>query len=351
MQDTDDAELRLGRRALEHRLSKYLEGLEPSLLGETTTLDVGRVELLGAGTRHFNYLAVVNGRKYVARFSLTNHPESHTEYEYMGLRAVGGVGIAPVAYYHESSKSHLGLPFIIMEYVDGSHPESFTQGLSREIARVVALMHSIDTGAPALLPIRRKVGKGEILKVVEEKVDYISRKLAGGTRGADLALHIAEGYEMVAGLDTGNCGNGVLAHGDISLHNIVLGNGGLRLIDWETVSITDPAYDIATFFDRAGLPQQCRNAFMEEYVSASGRYGIPGRLESFEKIRVFDRMCWCIWEAIDLLNGRRHEFEPSWRSPDLYIRHAQSRMEWCQTHGLMPKGISVSASIIREALT
>lgn len=326
------------KEMLESRLAKYFDSLDPAVLGEKTKLNVTRLEHMGAGTRHFNYLAVINGRSYNIRFSLTSHPEDHVEYEYRSLKAIENLGVAPKAHYHEASKEHLGIPFVVIEFVRGTHPTSFTPELLENLARAVIELHGVDTGDAAYSKIRRKSSKVGILSITREKVKYISKKAAEYEGNGNLRALLEKTYSGIEGIGPDDNPGAVLSHGDIALSNIIITESGLRLIDWETLNIGDPAYDIATFFDRSDLTQEQKSIFLNEYMKhVADPAGFVSRLEKFEKMRVFDRFCWCIWEAFDVREGARNGFFPEWRTVDLYIKDAKKRFVRCQELGIVPK--------------
>ena len=326
------------RESLESNLAKYFNSLDPRVFNENSRLNVTRIEHMGAGTRHFNYLAVINGKSYNIRFSLTSHPESHVEYEYMSLKAVEPLRIAPKAEYHEASKKHLGIPFVVIEYVDGVHPDAFTPQLLESLAKIVTSLHETDVNAKVYSGLRKKSTKADILSVVKEKANYISRKAAKHGGNGGFGSIVRNAYAKVDGIELEDHVRGVLSHGDIALSNIIITKSGIRLIDWETLNIGDPAYDIATFFDRSELTGEQKSLFLGEYLKhTSNPKEFISRLEKFEKIRVFDRFCWCIWEAFDVYEGARDGFFPIWRTVALYVENARRRFEKCRELGVIPK--------------
>ncbi len=326
----------ISRDDLGERTSRYIEKLNPAIFGEKKQLRVTNIQHIGAGTRHFNFLATINGRRYNVRFSLTDHPKAHIEYEYGALMALKDTGFAPRAFYYELNGSSLGLPFLILEYIDGKHPD-FNDKTVTELAKKIAEIHKTKLNGDAAKALRLKVTKEQILSVIKVKVDYLTKKMQQYNGPATFGNTLNGGYKKIDSLQVDETRGGVISHGDVAFHNIVITNAGLMLIDWETVTISDPGYDVAALFNRTGFDDAHKERFIEVYLSNIHDNDFRRRLEVFEKFRTFDRFCWLLWEAFDVQEGAKGGYFPEWRSADLYLKQAKEKMQQCKDLGILPK--------------
>ena len=82
-------------------------------------------------------------------------------------------------------------------------------------------------------------------------------------------------------------------HGDISKDNLLRTGNSLKLIDWESVRLSEPQFEIATALERLNLNGKKRKLFLSEYLKNSKKANLD-ELEKYEKIRCFDRLLWSI---------------------------------------------------------
>ncbi len=341
---------RHAKSALAKRAVAYIETLSPSIFDEKGKLKVTNIKEIGTGTRHFNYLVTMNGRKFLLRLSLTAEQEEHIRYEYEALQALQGTGTVPRVYYHEGTSEHMGRPFLIMEYVEGVHPSDFSVENVMQIAAAVARLHRTKLTDNIIKKLKHRVSKDEILSIIKERVDYLAEKNLELSGNPKLTQMLESTFETLEALDVRECSIGVLSHGDIASTNTVLTGPALKFIDWETIAITDPAYDIISLFDRSGFDRQQRETFMEGYLAIRPDRGLSSRMPAFEKLREFDRLCWYIWEALDVAEGAKDPLYPKWGTAELYASHARQRFAECKKLGIIPDSFSWKGLGVEELL-
>jgi nicotinamide-nucleotide adenylyltransferase len=314
---------------------RHIATVEPMLL--KIDPEAIRVRDIGAGTRHYNYLVSAEGHSYTFRFSLTKNPREHIEYEYQGLKLLEELGIGPRAHYRETTKLNFGSPFVILDYIEGEPLKQIDETNVGRLAKLMAQLHSAEVGKVHRAVLHSRVKKEDILKELKVKIDYITEKREQYSRPRAFSTFLARAYEelLMAGLPTSS--SEVVGHGDMNRTNIIETKNGLKLIDWETVAIVDPAYDIAMFFDRENLSPALRGAFLKEYQKLRKDPTLGERIDKFLRVRQLDRLCWCIWEAYDVKEGARGGRFPSWRTPEFYVGEAKKRFERCQNAGIIPK--------------
>ncbi|MCL5430061.1 MAG: aminoglycoside phosphotransferase family protein [Candidatus Marsarchaeota archaeon] len=326
------------------RFKAHFESLDPRIIkvNPSSPIRVKTMRRLGVGTRHVNYYMKANGKPFLIRFSLTNHPGEHVAYEYNGLETLKSLKIAPEPYYLEKSGKAIGLPFMIAEYIEGYIPERMYTSTIMSLAKLIANLHKINPDSIDGKRLRRKITRNELFSVVEQKVDYVVKKR--NEYHLDKAINDAllDAYKRLESLHLDGEPKPVISHGDIAKTNIVMGDKWMKLIDWETIGLTDAAYDVAALFIRTKFTPFQRNLFLSTYLNIRKDETLPRRLLEYEKLRAFDRMCWCLWEAFDVREADNRELLPKWRSPALYMKRAKERFEMCKQMGLIPERVKWS---------
>ena len=326
------------QRYFEGRIERYLGSAAPAKLGGKCS-SISSIRYVGAGTRHFNYLADTDAGAFLFRFSLKKNPEEHTEYEHAALKLISRLGFAPMAIAKETENSFFGVPFLVVEFVEGKSPTELTPKLITAVAGLMARLHTVDTNTKGAHILERRVSEDEIFGPIAEKLTHMTMKRAEYHRNPEFTSAIATAYGKLHAGGFPKSGGASIIHGDISRSNMVVTEKGVELIDWETAAVAPPAYDIATFFDREALPRKEQELFLEKYLALRRDDSLRESLSAMVKIRTFDRMLWCIWEAYDVQEGARGGKFPSWRTPELYIEEAKRRFDSCKELGIIPKEV------------
>jgi len=178
--------------------------------------------------------------------------------EYRVLTALKNTGIAiPETYWHESDPSIMGLPFYVMEKVEGIvhffststmfdpnwkliPNEKERLSLAEEFVNNIALIHNVDWSAKGLEFLGDPgPGKGSALRQVAYWRDVISR--AGFGKKPSIA------YALNWLMDNPpECDRVCLLHGDYRTGNYIAQDGHIKaVLDWEMVHLGDPMEDIS----------------------------------------------------------------------------------------------------------
>ncbi len=335
------------QRYFEGRIESYLSSIAPAVLGGKCS-SISSIRYVGAGTRHFNYLADTDADVFLFRFSLKKNPEEHAEYEHSALKLISGLGFAPESLIKETRNSFFGTPFLVIKFVKGKSPTELTPELIKEIAELMARLHSIDVSDGSASALEKRVSESEIFRPVEEKVSYVAAKRAEYHRGFGFTNAIVSAYKRLRADGIPEAESQSIGHCDINRSNMVVTDNGVQLIDWETAAIVPPAYDIAAFFDRELLPAGDRELFLSRYLEIRKDQSLRESLDAMMKIRTFDRMLWCLWEAYDVQEGARGGKFPSWRTPELYIEEARRRFDACKEIGVIPNEVEWDPPLMLE---
>ncbi|MCW6160173.1 MAG: nicotinamide-nucleotide adenylyltransferase [Candidatus Micrarchaeales archaeon] len=335
------------QRYFEGRIESYLGSVAPAILGGNCS-SISSIRYVGAGTRHFNYLADTGAGAFLFRFSLKKDPEEHTEYEHTALKLISGLGFAPKSLAKETRNSFFGIPFLVVEFVRGKSPTELTPELITGTAELMARLHSVDISNGMAAALEKRISEDEIFNPMAEKLAYVTAKRAEYQRDPGFTDAIVSAYGALRACGIPKVESQSIGHCDINRSNMVLTKDGVQLIDWETAAIVPPAYDIAAFFDRETLSERERELFLSRYLEVRKDKSLRESLDAMVKIRTFDRMLWCLWEAYDVQEGARGGKFPLWRTPELYIEDARRRFGACKELGVIPEDVEWDPPLVLE---
>ena len=182
----------------------------------------------------------------------------------------------PVPAAHDIGEDPHGFSFVIMERVDGENlwvaaedmTEAEQEELWKEFATVLAALHTLDwrgMGFDSLGP-----PDGEYAYIDSLLTGYRDRCAHLGTDALDPILDWMAEHKPPSD-------QYVLLHGDYHGGNVLADQGGIAaVVDWEGVSIGDPAYDVCWMpvLSRAflGLSDSAATDFLvNRYEEAAGR--------------------------------------------------------------------------------
>jgi aminoglycoside phosphotransferase (APT) family kinase protein len=238
------------------------------------------------------------------------------EQEFRFITAAYDEGVlAPRPRFLCNDPSVLGLPFFIMDYVEGI-------SIGRKVIQAPEL-----AAARAVLPEQMAQQLAKIHAIDPQKVDFLPRPREGFSPAQD-ALRLTR--EMLEGLGVSSpafefalrwceehappCDELRVLHGDFRLGNLLVGEKGLNaVIDWEFGHIGDPLEELGYPCMRdwrfgnghlhfAGLSD--RETFLQAYERYSGRTVDRAAVEWWE---IFGNVRWgvtCLSQANRHLSGR-----------------------------------------------
>jgi aminoglycoside phosphotransferase (APT) family kinase protein len=261
------------------------------------------------------------------------------EVEYRLLEAADDAGV-PVPRMHALGDDSLGVPFFLMERVEG-------ETIARRILRDEQYAAARETMAPQL---------GEILAAVHRIDWHALDGLARPDEGTSPALSELERFEATYRAITPDphpalelafrwlrerapvSGEPVLVHGDYRMGNLIVGPEGIRaVLDWELAHVGDPVEDLGWACvrswrfgndDRPVAGVGDRETFWRAYEAAGGRRVDPAAARWWE---AFGNLRWgiiCITQAKTYLDGHAAGAPPGAQLELATIGRRVAETEW-----------------------
>ncbi len=320
------------------RIKKAVNGIKSRQLGLSGPIRIQSVQAIKSGETHYNYLLIINGRKFLLRLTSVRKDSrgknswgaARINVEFDGIKSIEKLGIAPKVYYKDTSCRVLSKPFVISDYVPGEPVMRMTEKDLKSLAFLLAELHRIHN----VNGLRNEPVKDYNREYIKKRVDRITDtgfKYVNSHFKADLM----EAYKKIKHIRLKRQKLSVI-HGDISKDNLLRTENGLKLIDWESVRLSEPQFEIATALERLNLNGQKRKLFLSEYLKHSEKASLE-ELEEYEKIRCFDRLLWSIFEFVKLKEGITEKEKARQKSPLKYARNAHKEFLRCKSLDLFPK--------------
>lgn len=333
----------------ENRIREYLKKINPSTLGLSSIRKI-KVSKLGLGEAHFNYLASVDGSKFVVRVNMAKSEWDKTTREYNSLKAIESLGIAPKALHLEPSAMVAGGPFIVLAYLEGSSLDRIKRKnakIIKQLATVIATLHNTSLSGIAKKMTRNTSSKARILKLITREINYIKRKRKiyfGPTGEFQKILH--DSFLRLQRLKPVPRNVHVLAHGDIAPQNVIVSSGRLMLIDWEDLGLMDSALEIAIIFDSFDLDAHHMKLFLDEYESLRKDPELRRRISFFWPLHLFETFCWAIMHVYEVGEGEMHKDFLKEQRLENHIAYARKMFLRCRNEGIIDKRLVWRASDI-----
>ena len=213
--------------------------------------------------------------------------------EWEALRSLERVGFAvPKAYFRECDSNILGDPFLIMAQIERSQKNIYDH--IDHFAESLAQLHNLDInrlGLKVLKPPKDGYAFAErwpihfkyVLNIETKHNKQLIRTFNFVIRW--LKSNVSNNY----------CSKYSLIHGDCHLGNAFLNkNSQITLIDWDSVKIGDPAYDVGNayhmvkFYSNIKDPdsaEQIAERFLSKYMQKS-KVDIRSRLKFYQVVAI-----------------------------------------------------------------
>ncbi|MHA2165533.1 MAG: aminoglycoside phosphotransferase family protein [Candidatus Hodarchaeales archaeon] len=322
---------------MESSIRNYLEKIDPSLFGSSERLVVREIEKLGLGESNLNYLITIGEKKYLLRINMDPSSPFKSKDEYLGLKIVENLQIAPVAYHYEAAKHFLGEKFIIIDYVYGVSLDKTVTGFKTvtELGKMIARLHSTLLGE-----LRQQLKKKRLKELLQETrrridriIEYRSEKI-GNTAVTSVLSGI---YQKVSNTQVELIlpDQLVLGHGDIAPQNVIIREGKLVLIDWEDLGLIDPALEIAIIFDSFDYSEEQKALFLENYLEIRNDPSLVDRIGMIWSTQLFSVFCWAINHVIKIKDRKMHESFVKEQNLEEHISYTLKMFEKCKKEGLM----------------
>lgn len=320
------------------RIKKAVNRIKSRQLGLSTPIKVQNIQAISSGETHYNYLLTINGRKFLLRLTSVRKDDkggnswgaARINMEFNGIKSLEKLKIAPKVYYKDTSCKILSKPFIISDYVSGKPIKKMRDRDLKSLSLILAELHSIHN----IKGLRKEPAKEYNKGYIKKRVDLIT---AANFRYVNKSFKSAliEAYTKVESIRLKKQRLSVI-HGDVGKDNLLRTETGLKLIDWESVRLSEPQFEIATALDRLNLNDKKRELFLSEYIKNSEKENLEG-LNDYEKIRYFDRLLWSISEFVKLEEGITEKEKARQKSPLKYTHNAHVEFIRCKALRLFPK--------------
>lgn len=273
------------------------------------------------------YLIDADGKKYLARVNF--YPLKNTwrikEHEFACLKMLEPLGIAPKAYFIDSTGQFLEQHFIIVDFIEGNTLGMLNDVNIRALANTLKQLHSsvvFDRPGSTLPPsdelpytceIFHEFANGED-KQIEKYADLPEiEKVVGSFNRIKAELGVW--FEGRTCFDS--CTKFSLCHADLKRENILQAADRAFLIDWECAGSDIPETDIGRIFSGCQFTQEQEELFLRHYYSGEPELITRDRIASVRIVLDFFR----ILEDYILL--KRKEWNPQAMKDELesFERH------------------------------
>ncbi len=329
-------------------VKKVVGGLEPWVFDRHTPLKIRSVRVVGGGWTHLNYVFALGNRRYLFRMSTlkgnrfapgATRAREHIEREYSRLRCLEGAGIAPRAYYKDVSCGKAPMPFMIIDYVEGSRVGRLGSGDLSDLAEQLAELHSAPV--PPCIPINNF--NEEFDEWVARRVKRIATDPSCVRFTNDsFKAELEEAYAKARGVELGPTLR-VMLHGDPAGENLVRTKAGLKLIDWEGVTAGPPQYDISTVIDREDLEGERLSVFLGAYRRRVKLRGALLGLRKYEQRRYVAKLALALNEILKI---KLKETDAMQQFPLAYhVKAAHKLLKKCKGVGIFPKSARLAIMV------
>jgi thiamine kinase-like enzyme len=253
------------------------------------------IERLGSGLVNESYRVTRSGRRYALRAALPASEGLGVDraWECRVLARAGAAGIAPLIERCEPSEG-----ILVARWVDG---HCWTKDEVREPANIRAMallarrIHGLTIPEPP-----RRMNPADWVAYYREALGH------QGAEGAEDADRVP-GLELEKSLEARGAAlaalpsvPSVLCHSDLHAANLVAGEGGLKLLDWEYAHVSDAFWDLAGWSCNNDLAADARRLLLSSYLGRAPRGEETERLAHLAWI--YDYVC-VLWSRLYAARG------------------------------------------------
>jgi thiamine kinase-like enzyme len=327
---------------MKEEIKSYFESLNPKQVGLTSPIKVSSVKKLGMGKSNANFLVIANGKKFIFRLNIILNSTTKSKLEFDSLKLVEKLNIGPKAWLLDKSRKRFGSEIIILDYLEGKplNETKYTinKKFIKQLVRLCIKFHSRlindnlmklakdEVGYKNLIrnirqryfSLLRLSSNKELLKILKESLDELERN----------SLRKKHEHPLV------------LSHGDMGEQNIILHNGKMKLIDFESLGLTDPASEIAYIFTQFGnkeFKKEHQEIFLTEYLKLRKDKTLRERVEVFIPMKNFSDLLWAIELVFKTKNKLVHKHYLENNNVQKDIAYARKVFKKCLAEGTIDK--------------
>lgn len=326
---------------MKDKIKHYFESLKPIQLGLRNQITVSSVSEIGIGESNLNYLVIANNKKFIVRINMNISNPDKSRREFAALKAVESLHIAPKVFILDNSKIHINESFLIMEYIEGVSldEEKLNTKLIKKLAELVADVHSLKVDKN--LQKERPTYNSWIL-TIKERIDYIKKQRSKYFKEDIFNKLLDETLSKVSLIAKNAKYKNIfcIGHGDICQQNIIIHKGKLKLIDWESLGLRDPASDIVYIFCegfRINFTKGQEEEFLKEYLRVRPDKSLQERLEIFRPIVQFEQFVWAVMHVFEIGEKEMHKHFLERKNIQEHITYAKYCFDKCIKSGVIDK--------------
>lgn len=339
---------------LETELSRYLISIDPALLNLKAKIKGARLRRLGMGESNLNYLAILNGKKFIVRINMDKNAPNKSRDEFNALKAIENLEIAPRAFLLDDSGSAVDVPFIVLEYLPGvqldKHQKILDSKTVRSLAGTVARLHSLPATTLKLkmeTPTYRS-----LLNRIAKNIRYIKNKRARYFDPKDEFSRLIDGSfkKVEKALESPKPQNErCIVHGDVCEQNILVNKAGPILIDWESVGFGDPAVEIARMFEAFGrikFSEGQERMFLDAYLKLRPDRTLMDRIRIFTPLIRYEQFTWAVMHVFEIKEMDMHELFVKNKDIREDLEFVEETFNGCKDIGIFDKSLEWSAGMV-----
>ncbi|MHA2331528.1 MAG: phosphotransferase [Candidatus Hodarchaeales archaeon] len=258
------------------------------------------------------------------------------------MKLVEKLGIAPKAYHYEQSINSLGETVIILDYIDGTSLDNMEIGHDTIVllAKTVAQLHSTPTTNFTRQMLKKK-GFKEILQETKAYIDELAKNNNNNSASLEITSKLNSTYQEIVKNATSfpSPVQLVLGHGDIDPSNVILQEEILKFIDWESLSLIDPALEIAGIFDSFDLSTEHQEIFFQEYLKIRNNSSLRNRTKLIWPVQLFKTFCWAINHVLEIKTGKMHEFFIKEQNLEEHVNYAKKMFYKCKKARIIDENV------------
>jgi thiamine kinase-like enzyme len=253
------------------------------------------IERTGSGLVNETYRVARAGRRYSLRIALRNGEDLGLDraWEYRVLARAAAAGVAPLIERHEPLEG-----ILVTRWEDG---RSWTSDEVREPANIRALALLARRIHGLTIPeTPRRMGPADWVAHYRKALER--READGAGDRGELPTGEIDEYLAVrsAALAALPSTPPVLCHSDLHAANLLVGEGGLKLLDWEYAHVSEALWDLAGWSCNNDLGEQARRLLLSSYLGRAPRDEESERLEHLAWL--YDYVC-VLWSELFAARG------------------------------------------------
>ncbi|MDP8161485.1 phosphotransferase [Pasteurella atlantica] len=199
--------------------------------------------------------------------------------EWQILNTITPLNIAPNVLYHNQE-------FTLLSYIKGAEVTQFSLPLLSQLAQHLAKLHQFNDQQAV-----RSLQKFANFDIVERCYFLYQQLSPQQKKHIDISILKQIKLKPVKPFAKGIC------HHDLHLGNFIENDGQLFLIDWEYAAVSDPALDIALFFNANKLTTKQKNYFFDYYLELT-KFNQQAFKSKINEYQVVVNLLNQVWEEV-----------------------------------------------------